>query len=796
MVINNKENPQEPQDPSIGVEDLLLHNEETRRDVQNLKETEIVQRSENHQEAQTIREASLEALSEIKGSIDSIDTSKEKDKNEVQKIEIVTKEDKEDGNELATAFFKMLKGRKGEQGEKGDFAKGIDGKTPVKGVDYYTEKEIEKIAKDVLALVTISKNNKDAIDYTKIAKDVLSEMSKDKTNKSLTSKDVVRIVASLKGKDKISYNDLKETPTIFKQKGGIAGAGYLKDLSDVSISGLTNGEVLKWNSTTNKFENGAGSGGVSTFIALTDVFETTYVGETGNSVRVNAAETGLEFYTPAGGTDEKVGIDSGATAGYIGAGAGDGVLRVDSTLDYVDGGDYVTVGLDSTLKSNYDAGYSHISNNGSDHSYIDQSVVSGATPTFTNTNFTASTDKNYVTDAELVVIGNTSGTNTGDQSLAGLVTTDQSTPQTIGVTGDRLTKLWAVDITVTNAIAGDITGNAATVTTITGLAPDTATTQATQPNITSAVLLPWTGLKPGVDGEIPTFDASGDPAFVAVGTADQVLTSNGVGAAPTFQDATGGASQLSELSDVVSATNTDKFALMANGSTGYVGRALVEADISDLGTYAATDQTFYIGTTQLAINRASAALTLAGLTLTTPNIGTPSAGTLTSCTGLPLTGLVDDTTTALGVGTLELGHASDTTLSRSAAGILAVEGVVIPSISSTNTLTNKRITARVATFSSDATPDVDTDDYDAVTITAQAAAITDMNFTGTPTNFQKITVRIKDNGTARAITWGSDFEAKGIALPVTTVISKVLTVGFIYDTVTSKWGCVATTQEV
>ena len=47
----------------------------------------------------------------------------------------------------------------------------------------------------------------------------------------------------------------------------------------------------------------------------------------------------------------------------------------------------------------------------------------------------------------------------------------------------------------------------------------------------------------------------------------------------------GGATQLSELSDVVSATNTDKFALMANGTTGYVGRALVEADISNLGSY-------------------------------------------------------------------------------------------------------------------------------------------------------------------------------------------------------------------
>jgi len=42
---------------------------------------------------------------------------------------------------------------------------------------------------------------------------------------------------------------------------------------------------------------------------------------------------------------------------------------------------------------------------------------------------------------------------------------------------------------------------------------------------------------------------------------------------------------LASHSDVVSATNTDKFALMANGTTGYVGRLLVEADISDFGTY-------------------------------------------------------------------------------------------------------------------------------------------------------------------------------------------------------------------
>jgi len=69
------------------------------------------------------------------------------------------------------------------------------------------------------------------------------------------------------------------------------------------------------------------------------------------------------------------------------------------------------------------------------------------------------------------------------------------------------------------------------------------------------------------------------------------------------------------------------------------------------------------------------------------------------------------------------------------------------------------------------------------------------NLSGTPTNFQKLIFRIKDNGTSRSITWGSDFEAKGVALPTATTMSKVLTVGFIYDTVTSKWGCVASVEE-
>lgn len=49
----------------------------------------------------------------------------------------------------------------------------------------------------------------------------------------------------------------------------------------------------------------------------------------------------------------------------------------------------------------------------------------------------------------------------------------------------------------------------------------------------------------GTDGELITWDANAAPAAVAVGTAGQVLTSNGVGAAPTFQTG-GGVSQATQ----------------------------------------------------------------------------------------------------------------------------------------------------------------------------------------------------------------------------------------------------------
>ena len=139
-------------------------------------------------------------------------------------------------------------------------------------------------------------------------------------------------------------------------------------------------------------------------------------------------------------------------------------------------------------------------------------------------------------------------------------------------------------------------------------------------------------------------------------------------------------------------------------------------------------------------------------------LGTPSSGTLTSCTGLPISGLTASTSTPLGVGSIELGDASDTTLSRSAAGVLAVEGVVIPSISSTNTLTNKTladpaiigtILEDVFTITDGAAFEVDPGNGSIQLITLGASR------TPKATNFtagESITLMVND-GTSNTLTW-------------------------------------------
>jgi len=101
---------------------------------------------------------------------------------------------------------------------------------------------------------------------------------------------------------------------------------------------------------------------------------------------------------------------------------------------------------------------------------------------------------------------------------------------------------------------------------------------------------------------------------------------------------------------------------------------------------------------------------------------------------------------------------------------------------------------RVQTVTSSATvTPVSTNDI--VTITAQAVGLTLANPTGTFVEGQALMIRIKDNGTARAITFGADYRAIGITLPTTTVISKTMYLGIIYNSTDGKWDILGLNQQ-
>lgn len=115
---------------------------------------------------------------------------------------------------------------------------------------------------------------------------------------------------------------------------------------------------------------------------------------------------------------------------------------------------------------------------------------------------------------------------------------------------------------------------------------------------------------------------------------------------------------------------------------------------------------------------------------------------------------------------------------------------------STNTVSNKRITKRVGSSASESTLTINSDSYDAYVVTALAAGCTIAAPTGTPTQGQPLLIRLKDNGTARALTWNSIFRVVGVTLPTTTVISKYNYIGAIFNSTDTKWDCIMSVQEV
>lgn len=132
-------------------------------------------------------------------------------------------------------------------------------------------------------------------------------------------------------------------------------------------------------------------------------------------------------------------------------------------------------------------------------------------------------------------------------------------------------------------------------------------------------------------------------------------------------------------------------------------------------------------------------------------------------------------------GTVTLFTASDTVVGRA----------------TTDTLTNKRITKRVVTASdaTSVTPNTDSADTTYQANTQATGTLTINADGGTPTNGQMWIFKIKSTN-VQTFSWNSVYVsgsgASAVTLPTTsTGSSKIDNIGFMYDTVNSKWQCVA-----
>lgn len=109
----------------------------------------------------------------------------------------------------------------------------------------------------------------------------------------------------------------------------------------------------------------------------------------------------------------------------------------------------------------------------------------------------------------------------------------------------------------------------------------------------------------------------------------------------------------------------------------------------------------------------------------------------------------------------------------------------------TATFTNKRITPRVGTIATSTSLTIDSDSYDQYNVTALAAALTVNAPSGSPTPGQKLILGITSDATPRALTFATSSNAfafsSDLAAPTTTVASKTMYLGFIWNSTASKW---------
>lgn len=237
----------------------------------NNEDLNLLQRQEGNDYLKSIdktNEMQLELGAEANSKLDDINRTLElqleQGNKEVQKVKLVQEDVEDDEDKLANTFYKMLRGKKGEKGDKGDKGDtgdkgdkgdpGEDAYTPIKGRDYFDGEKGEKGDVGPQGPQGVQgfpgKDGKDGKDGANAdIKEIKKLIPKPETTETILEKI----------KDKFSFTDLKDIPMYLRKVASKTMS--LFELDDTNISNPTNDQVLKYNSTTGKWENGTSSSG-------------------------------------------------------------------------------------------------------------------------------------------------------------------------------------------------------------------------------------------------------------------------------------------------------------------------------------------------------------------------------------------------------------------------------------------------------------------------------------------------------------------------------------------------------